>query len=398
MNTLSVRHAAKTLSTTAVPLTRTRTSSWAKGYPSLKTPTVALAYKRQRRDLSRTTSGSKRIPYASAMLFDTLGVDSLLSQLSRSRSGRQHLRIAEPSLRTIEEEDKYRLIAHVPGVPASEVKVTISDEDAEGGELRLTATDPRTKQTVLERSVRFSEEMNPDTTMAWCQDGVLEVTMEKRAPPQPTSVEVQATVPPESDMQRYEVRREVPGISAKDVSVQVLKDTLSIEAQAGGSDNADGDDKAVQIASQFFVSFSQTIPDDVVVDDISAYCVDGILTVRLPKSTESKTIDIEVMSECPELEKKPDEWIHVALLNVPGVSGKDIAVNVTPGYLKISVQGANGKQLERYVVMPDDMEDLASVRAVCQHGQLRIAFPRAALKQPSVKEIAVSHQRPELSA
>lgn len=55
--------------------------------------------------------------------------------------------------------------------------------------------------------------------------------------------QVQAAVAPECDSQRYEVRREVPGIAAKDVSVQVLKDTLSIEARAGGVGNSDEEEK-----------------------------------------------------------------------------------------------------------------------------------------------------------
>lgn len=83
------------------------------------------------------------------------------------------------------------------------------------------------------------------------------------------------------------------------------------------------------------MSYSQTIPDDVAVEDISAYCVDGILTVRLPKSRESQTVEIEVVNECLEMEEKSNEWIQVALFNVPGVPSKDISVNATPGYLKV---------------------------------------------------------------
>ena len=45
-----------------------------------------------------------------------------LAQQSYHR--RRRLCVQDPTLRLIEEEDKYRLVAHIPGVPASHVKVS----------------------------------------------------------------------------------------------------------------------------------------------------------------------------------------------------------------------------------------------------------------------------------
>ena len=89
---------------------------------------------------------------------------------------------------------------------------------------------------------------------------------------------------------------EVPGVEKDDISVQVDKGVLTLEAEA--KFDVPGEDYARTYVSfqpgQFFRAFA--LSDEIDREKISASVSNGVLTVRLPKaaSAKSRKIDIQV--------------------------------------------------------------------------------------------------------
>jgi len=309
---------------------------------------------------------------------------------------RRRLCVQDPALRLIEEEDKYRLVAHIPGVPASHVKVVLLEDEQV---VRLSALDPVSKNMVLQKAVHYNDVADPHSTSAWCQDGVLEVTMHKVEAPKPFDIQVQGGEPPETERKRYELRRNVPGLSATDVKVHVNGTTLFIEAREGlsSSECAERDNDAT--LADFALSATQQLPEDANVQEACAYVSHGVLTVRVPQALDGEPVRIGVYDD----EQADDElktWDQLAFFHVPGFNQDDICIHATHGYLKIEVDRskkiANAKIWERYVILPDELVDLSKVKATCDNGLLRILFSKEGLRHPKEREVIVSKHRPSM--
>ena len=88
------------------------------------------------------------------------------------------------------------------------------------------------------------------------------------------------------DAENAYVRAELPGIGRDDIKVEVVDDTLTIEAARKLKE----DDKE----ESFLVSRSVSLPDSVRSEGITATLENGVLTVTLPKREEAKPRKINV--------------------------------------------------------------------------------------------------------
>lgn len=100
---------------------------------------------------------------------------------------------------------------------------------------------------------------------------------------------------------------EVPGVNPKDVSIRVDNGLLTISGEKKLERNGDGQPRdAVRIYECRYGRFerSLSLPQYVDADSISARYHDGILTLELPKSADSrrKTIDIVTDNETKQLQ------------------------------------------------------------------------------------------------
>ena len=106
------------------------------------------------------------------------------------------------------------------------------------------------------------------------------------------------TVVPSLDMSEtdlaVEVRMDVPGVKAKDVDIQLNGNILTISGQSSEEKEEKG--KTFHRVERRSGSFSRTVtlPCSVSQDEVVADCRDGVLTVTLPKSEESKAHKIKV--------------------------------------------------------------------------------------------------------
>ena len=90
---------------------------------------------------------------------------------------------------------------------------------------------------------------------------------------------------------------EVPGATREDISVQVDKGVLTLEANAG-FDVPAGDYAPTYVAfapGQYFRAFA--LSDEIDRERISATVANGVLTVRLPKAEAAQTRKITVNVE-----------------------------------------------------------------------------------------------------
>jgi len=96
------------------------------------------------------------------------------------------------------------------------------------------------------------------------------------------------------DTENVIVRAELPGMRREDIDVSLHNDMLSISGERKHEEKHEGSE--VYRAERFFGRFQRavTLPTPVATDKVKAQYVDGILTVTLPKSEESKPKRIDV--------------------------------------------------------------------------------------------------------
>jgi HSP20 family protein len=86
----------------------------------------------------------------------------------------------------------------------------------------------------------------------------------------------------------YEVTAELPGIDEKDVEVKVSNDVLTIKGEK--KEEKEEKKKDYHFSERRFGSFQRSfrVPEGVDTDKIEASFKNGVLTVKLPKSTEAQ--------------------------------------------------------------------------------------------------------------
>jgi HSP20 family protein len=95
---------------------------------------------------------------------------------------------------------------------------------------------------------------------------------------------------------RFVLRADVPGVSAKDIEVSTENGTLTVrgERPAGERVNNDGFEHIERVAGTFLRRF--TLPDSIQAEAIKARYIDGVLEIEIPKQArvEAKRIPVTV--------------------------------------------------------------------------------------------------------
>jgi HSP20 family protein len=91
-----------------------------------------------------------------------------------------------------------------------------------------------------------------------------------------------------------EVRVDLPGMSAKDIDIQISGYVLTVSGRREEEKEEKG--KAFHRVERRYGSFSRTVtlPCAVEESEVAAECRDGVLTVKLPKTEASKAYKIKV--------------------------------------------------------------------------------------------------------
>jgi HSP20 family protein len=86
----------------------------------------------------------------------------------------------------------------------------------------------------------------------------------------------------------YRIVAELPGVSEKDIELEISNRVLSIRGEKREEKNEKGD-KGYHVMERRYGSFlrSITLPDDVEESKIEAHVSDGLLTITLPKSKDA---------------------------------------------------------------------------------------------------------------
>lgn len=107
-------------------------------------------------------------------------------------------------------------------------------------------------------------------------------------------------VPPadiEETAEDYRVRLDLPGVSQKDVKVQLTGDALLIrgERHAGREEKNGNVIRSERFAGSFERTFTLTAP--VQADKVSALYKDGVLEIRIPKAEAARVREIPIQAQ-----------------------------------------------------------------------------------------------------
>jgi HSP20 family protein len=92
----------------------------------------------------------------------------------------------------------------------------------------------------------------------------------------------------------FTVRAELPGVEKADVKITIQNNVLTLRGEKKFEEKKEGKNfhRVERNYGSFYRSF--TLPVSVVSNKIEASSADGVLTITIPKSEESKPKDIEV--------------------------------------------------------------------------------------------------------
>ena len=93
----------------------------------------------------------------------------------------------------------------------------------------------------------------------------------------------------------YLITAAVPGLSADDVTVEVLEDLVTLRGKTETAENGDGDKLISELDFSIFRQIR--LPESVDADAVEAKVENGLLIVRVPKTEEARPKKIEVKAE-----------------------------------------------------------------------------------------------------
>lgn len=95
-----------------------------------------------------------------------------------------------------------------------------------------------------------------------------------------------------------EVKADIPGYKPEDIHVELHGDMLTISGSTKEEETKEDEARTYHVVERRSGSFtrSMTLPCPVTDTAVEAKYVDGVLTVRLPKTEEAKTHKIEIKS------------------------------------------------------------------------------------------------------
>ena len=102
----------------------------------------------------------------------------------------------------------------------------------------------------------------------------------------------------QADDEAYLIMAAVPGLSAEEVTVEVLEDLVTMSGEITLEENEENGDSQ-KLLSELHHSFYRQIrlPEAVNADEVEAKVEKGMLTVRIPKAEETRPKKIEVKAE-----------------------------------------------------------------------------------------------------
>jgi HSP20 family protein len=91
-----------------------------------------------------------------------------------------------------------------------------------------------------------------------------------------------------------EIRMDLPGITAKDIDIQISGNVLTVSGQREEQKEEKG--RTFHRVERRYGNFSRsvTLPCTVVESEVAAEYHDGVLTIKLPKTDESKAHKVKV--------------------------------------------------------------------------------------------------------
>jgi HSP20 family molecular chaperone IbpA len=296
---------------------------------------------------------------------------------------RRHLDVYEPKLRMLEDERAYKLIAAVPGVAADGVSLTVTDD----GLLKVEAKSKTDGREVLSKTLRLAEDADVQAVKASCTDGILEVTVSKAQPPAAVTVNVAASEPPSAaaagGQREFVLTKKLPGLAASEVNItlepRIGRSVVSYQLVI----------HATSAKGYGEYHFSHSLPEDIVPDAAKAFCCHGLLHVRVPRK-EPMLMTVPVMDTEEEESASGDQYLQLANFRAPGFSAQNVKLQATPGCLVVKFERSEGEAVERLVVLPDEVKDLHSLRAVCVDGVLSIKVMKSALQHATPRQVQVS--------
>ena len=169
-----------------------------------------------------------------------------------------------------ESESEYKLVVQAPGVKSEDVTVSLDD-------CKLKVSGKTGTHTTHTTWARLPRDANVDQISASCVDGLLTVTIAKRAPAEPTTIAVHTT--PQhgslSSEQTYTITLASAGLAAVDLNIQVDEDgvlTVSGETERTG----------------VRVHRSYRLPADAHGELTHATHIDGVTRLLIPKVASTK--------------------------------------------------------------------------------------------------------------
>ncbi len=96
----------------------------------------------------------------------------------------------------------------------------------------------------------------------------------------------------QSDDEAYLITAAVPGLSAEEVTVEVLEDLVTMSGEITLDESDDNQKLLSELSNSFYRQIR--LPEAVNADEIEAKVERGLLTVRIPKADEARPKKIEV--------------------------------------------------------------------------------------------------------
>jgi len=236
-------------------------------------------------------------------LLDTLTADALMADATAHGS---RLSFNQPKLTT--DGSSYEVTVPAPGVAPSDFALSVENHRL----LLKGETITPTHTHFLNYTVALPDDADAITATATACDGVLTVSLQKKAEAVPTRVPIEASVDAETTetetaestepvLRPYKITLVKPGLAAADIEVLSKPGLLKVE----GATKRTG-------AS---VSKVYQVPRDGAVDEATASAVDGVLTIVVPKrKTEPVRIPVNAPSEEPPAATDATEMTVAAVL------------------------------------------------------------------------------------
>jgi len=278
---------------------------------------------------------------------------------------------AKRTRRFQEEDDRYTFRLNAPGASAESTDVRVFDD----GRVQLCVKTADNKTTLVERSFHLPKDADTDKVRAAVVNGVLQVhvpKVERQAPVTvPVSAEEEDVASADDKKEAYTIRKNVPGVAAKDVEVSIDEENvMRVEAKK--------------------YAYAFALPEDADAAKASARCALGVLTLRIPRVPAPAPLTVATSDTIPSDDERAVDLIR---MSVPGFGATHASVEV-----KREISGAclvhvklekDGATRERYVSLPSTLQHHEHIRAALSNGVLVVWADAAAMHDPTGTAITV---------